>query len=65
MKGGKGADLKYYWGGKCKGTKVSSSRLEILMDAMEEGYAVEIPAKPINYQDRIYMCMQRIRIINE
>lgn len=63
--GQRGPDLKYHWGGKCKGTKVSSSRLDLLMTAMEKGYAVEIPAEPISHDGRIYMCAQSIRILNE
>ena len=61
----KGPDLTYYWGGKCKGTKVSSTRLDFMMKAMKEGFAVEIPAAPIEYDGRIVMCMQSLRIINE
>jgi hypothetical protein len=60
-----GPDLTYYWGGKCKGTKVSATRLDMMMTAMKEGYSVEIPAFPIKYKDRIVMCMQSIRIIKE
>lgn len=60
-----GPDLTYYWGGKCKGTKVSTSRLDMMMTAMKERYAVEISAFPIEYSDRIVMCMQSIRILNE
>ncbi len=63
--GHEGPDLHYYWGGKCKGTKVSATRLDIMMKAMKQGYAVEIPAFPIKYQDRILMCMQSIRISKE
>lgn len=63
--GHQGPDLKYHWGGKCKGTKVSTSRLDLLMTAMEKGYAVEIPAEPISHDGRIYMCMQSIRILDE
>ena len=61
----KGSDLTFYWGGKCKGTKVSKSRLDLMYTAMKEGYAVEIPAFPIKYKDRVIMCMQSIRVINE
>jgi hypothetical protein len=61
----KGPDLTYYWGGKCKGTKVSATRLDMMMTAMKEGYSVEIPAFPLKYKDRIVMCMQSIRIVKE
>ena len=45
-----GRDLKYHWGGKCKGTKVSSARLGLMMRAMEKGLAVEIPAQAASVQ---------------
>lgn len=61
----KGPDITYYWGGKCKKTKVSTSRLDLMMMAMKEGWAVEIPAVPIKYKDRIVMCMQSVRVIKE
>lgn len=60
-----GPDLTYYWGGKCKKTKVSSSRLDLMALAMKEGWAVEIPAVPIKYKDRIVMCMQSVRVIKD
>lgn len=56
--------LAYYWGGKCKKTKVPPSRLSLLEEAMEEQYAVEIPAFPIEYENAVIMCMQSIRVIH-
>jgi len=63
--GRKGPMLSYYWGGKCKGTKLSSSQVALLYRAMKDELAVEIPSYPIKYADRIYMCMRSVRIINE
>ena len=54
--------LTYYWGGKCKGTELPPSRLEVLMQAMKEGYAVEIHAFPIEHAKTVVMCMQSVRI---
>jgi hypothetical protein len=65
VSGHEGPDLTFYWGGKCKGTKVSRSRIEMMLSAMKEGYAVEIPAFPIKYEQRIVMCMKSLRIIDE
>ena len=60
---GKATDiLSYYWGGKCRKTKVPPSRLALLTKAMEEGYAVQIPAHPIKYGNSVIMCMQSIRV---
>lgn len=58
-----GALLDYHWGGKCKGSKMTASKLELLYLAMREGYAVEIPSEPIQHDDRIYMCVKAIRVI--
>ncbi len=58
-----GAPLEYYWGGKCKGSKMTASKLELLYLAMREGYAVEIPSEPIEHDDRIHMCVKAIRVI--
>jgi len=63
MGGSKGQKITYYWGGKCKGTKLSAARIAILIDAMDKGYAVEIPSKPIRYRKRISMCVRSFRII--
>ncbi|RLB64841.1 MAG: hypothetical protein DRI90_03585 [Deltaproteobacteria bacterium] len=63
--GQQGPMLSYYWGGKCKGTKLSSSQVALLYRAMKDQLAVEIPSYPIKHQSRIYMCMRSIRIINE
>ena len=60
-----GPMLAYHWGCKCKGTKVSKTRLDMMLHAMKERYGVEVPSHPIQYDGRIYMCMQSIRIINE
>jgi len=54
--------LVYYWGGKCKDTELPPSRLELLMQAMKEGYAVEIHAFPIEHAQTVVMCMQSVRI---
>jgi hypothetical protein len=60
---GKATDLlSYYWGGKCRKTKVPPSRLALLTKAMVEGYAVQIPAFPIKYGNSVIMCMQSIRV---
>jgi hypothetical protein len=61
--GHQGPPLTYHWGGRCKGSKLGTSRLELLMQAMKEGYAVEVPSEPMEYKDRIYMCMTSIRIL--
>ena len=58
----RGPALEYYWGGKCKQTRLSSTRLELLYEAMKHGYAVEIPSKPIKYDGRIHMCMTALRV---
>ncbi|MBW2454006.1 MAG: hypothetical protein JRI68_05835 [Deltaproteobacteria bacterium] len=63
--GQKGPMLSYYWGGKCKGTKLSNAQVALLYRAMKDQLAVEIPSYPIKHQDRIYMCMRSVRIINE
>jgi hypothetical protein len=57
--------LTYYWGGKCKDTDVPPSRLELLMQAMKEGYAVEIHAFPIEHAKSVVMCMQSARIAKD
>ena len=57
--------LTYYWGGKCKDTELPPSRLEVLMQAMKEGYAVEIHAFPIEHAKTVVMCMQSVRISKE
>jgi hypothetical protein len=57
--------LIYYWGGKCKDTDVPPSRLELLMQAMKEGYAVEVHAFPIEHAKSVVMCMQSVRISKE
>jgi hypothetical protein len=57
--------LTYYWGGKCKKTGMPPSRLQLLTQAMERGYAVEIPSQPLAYNDRIYMCIRSVRILSE
>jgi hypothetical protein len=54
--------LSYYWGGKCRQTKVPPSRLALLTKAMDEGYSVQIPAYPIQYGNSVIMCMQSIRV---
>ena len=61
--GAKRSMITYYWGGKCKGTKLSAARIAILLDAMDKGHAVEIPSKPIRFHKRIYMCVRSFRII--
>jgi hypothetical protein len=63
--GQQGPMLSYYWGGKCKGTKLSNSQVGLLYQAMKDQLAIEIPSYPIKYQSRIYMCMRSVRIINE
>ena len=63
--GQKGPMLSYYWGGKCKGTKLNSAQVSLLYRAMKDQLAVEIPSYPIKYQDRIYMCMRSVRLLNE
>jgi hypothetical protein len=57
--------LTYYWGGKCKDTELPPSRLEVLMQAMKEGYAVEIHAFPIEHAKTVVMCMQSVHISKE
>jgi hypothetical protein len=57
--------LTYYWGGKCKKTSMPPSRIELLQEAMKQGYAVEIPSSPLAYGDRIYMCIRSLRIIKD
>ena len=57
--------LAYYWGGRCKGTDLPPSRVELLLEAMKEGYAVEIHAFPIEHEKAVVMCMQSIRISKE
>src|SRR5262245_5590602 len=57
--------LTFYWGGKCKKTSMTSSRLELLRTAMEHGYAVELPSEPLAYNDRIYMCIRSVRVLKE
>ncbi|MBW2528728.1 MAG: hypothetical protein JRI23_31425, partial [Deltaproteobacteria bacterium] len=57
--------LTYYWGGKCRGTRVPPSRLALLTEAMDKGYSVQIPAFPIQYENSVIMCMQSIRVISE
>ena len=57
--------LTFYWGGKCKKTSMTPSRLELLRSAMEHGYAVELPSQPLAYNDRIYMCIRSVRVLKE
>ena len=57
--------LTYYWGGKCRDTDVPPSRIELLLKAMKEGYAVEVHAFPIEYAKTVVMCMQSFRIAKE
>jgi hypothetical protein len=58
----RGPTLAYYWGGKCKGTDVPPSRLQLLAQAMKEGWAVEAQAFPIAYQGTVVMGMQSFAV---
>jgi hypothetical protein len=55
--------LSYWWGGKCKGTEMTASRMALVVEAMKNGWAVEVPGFPIKHEDSIYMCMSSIRVL--
>jgi hypothetical protein len=57
--------LSYYWGGKCKGTELQASRIQLVLEAMKSGWSVEVMGFPIKHEDRITMCMQSIRVLAE
>jgi hypothetical protein len=58
-----GPDIDYYWGGECKGSKLTTSRISALLEAMNRGYAIEVPSTPIKHEGRVHMCIRSIRII--
>jgi hypothetical protein len=56
--------ISYYWGRKCKGTKMTTSRMTLLMRAMKERYTVEVPSYPIQLGGRVLMCMRSVRVVH-
>jgi hypothetical protein len=57
--------LSYHWGGQCKDTALERSHFDLLLTALREQWTVEIPAYPIKYADRVYMCMQGLRVLRD
>jgi hypothetical protein len=55
--------LVYYWGGKCSKSSVGTPHIVMLMAAMRDGLAVEIPSYPIRVGEQVVSCVRSIRVL--
>ena len=59
----RGRDLHYYWGGQCKKSRLKTAHIQMLMTAMQQRLAVEIPSYPQKLDRTVVNCIRSVRIV--
>jgi len=58
----RGRDLHYYWGGKCKRSRLKTAHLNLLVMAMNKKLAVQLPSYPIRLGKTVVNCIRSVRV---